>query len=231
MIKKFLNNNKVLLTNLFLIFLIVSSYFLVDPKYAKLKIYLKAMGCLGLTCSVINWLALQIILEKLSFLFTIDKIRNYFEPIKDFMIKDIFGAKNYDELKEKYIEILSEEDKNKIEKNINSLGLNSVIKAFNSQKAKENIKRNILNKIFEIGDAVKIKLIDGLGSEEKAKTGKQFFKEEILPIIENKLEMSVITTAQSSIYETVKSYFEWLVLWGAYCGALFGLFFRFVGCL
>ncbi len=231
MFKKFLSNNKILLTNLFLIFLIVLSYFLRDPRYLKLKMYLKAAGSLGLTCSVINWFALEILLEKISFLYTVDKIRDYMEPMKKFLIKDVFGAKNFDDLKVKYKKILTEEDKGKIEKNVDELGLNNIVRAFNNEEVRKNIKKNMLDKIFEIEDAIKIKLVDGLTGEEKAKSGQQFFKEEILPIIENKLEMSVLSNVQSSIYETIKNYFEWLVLWGAYCGAAFGLVFRFMGCL
>ena len=231
MFKEFLSNNKILFTNLFLIFLIVLSYFLMNPKYSNIKMYLKASGCLGLTCSIINWFALEILLEKMSFLYTIDKIRGYVEPMKNFLIKDIFGAKNFDDLKVKYEKILTDEDENKIRENVDGLNLNNIIRAFNNSKVKNKVKQNILNKIFEIEDAIKIKLIDGLDDEEKIKNGQQFFKEEILPIIENKLEMSVLSSVQSSVYETIKNYFEWLVLWGAYCGAVFGIVFRFLGCL
>jgi len=231
MIKKVLNDNKVLITNLLLVFLIVLSYFLRDSKYLKLRAYLKAAGCMGLACSIINWLALEILLEKISFLYTIDRIREYIEPMKNFLIKDVFGAKNFDDLKVKYKKILTDEDKDKIGKNVDGLRINSVIRAFNSKKVRNVIKQNILNKVFEIEDAIKIKLVDGLTGDEQTKTGKQFFKEEILPIIENKLEMTVLSNVQSSIYETIKNYFEWLVLWGAYCGILFGLLFRFFGCL
>lgn len=231
MFKKFLSKNKILLTNLLLISLIIISYFLKDPKYMKLKMYLKASGSLGLICSVINWFALQIILEKISFLYTIDKIREYMEPIKNFLIKDVFGAKNFDDLKEKYEDILTEDDKHKIETNINNLGLNNIIKAFNNKEVKQSIKKNMLEKIFEIEKAIKIKMIDGLTGEEKIKSGKQFFKEEILPIIENKLEFSVISQVQNTIYDAVKNYFDWLVLWGAYCGLLFGLFLKFIAYL
>ena len=151
--------------------------------------------------------------------------------MKNFLIKDIFGAKNFDDLKVKYEKILTDEDEDKIRENVDGLNLNNIIRAFNNSKVKNKVKQNILNKIFEIEDAIKIKLIDGLDDEEKIKNGQQFFKEEILPIIENKLEMSVLSSVQSSVYETIKNYFEWLVLWGAYCGAVFGIVFRFLGCL
>ncbi len=230
--KNFLNNNKIILTNLLLIALIVISYFLKGPKYEQLKIYLKAMGCLGLTCSIINWFALEIILDKISFLYNIDKIRDFMQPIRIFLINDIFGSKDFGELKNKYETILTDEDKKRIEESFSSLNINNIIKAFNSSDAiKSNIKQNILTKIFEIEDAIKIKLSNGLSEEDMAKSPQQLFKEDILPIIENKLEMSVLTRTQSTIYQTVKNYLAWLVLWGAYCGAAFGLVFRFIGCL
>ena len=232
MIKKFLNENKILLTNLLLIILLIISYLLKDPKYAKLKVYLKAMSCLGLICSIINWLALEILLDKLSFLYTVDKIRNYMQPIKSFLINDIFGSKDFNELKNDCEKILTEDDKQKIESNISNLTINNIIKAFNnSKKMKTIIKENMLDKIYEIEDAIKAKLINGLSDEDRNKSGEQIFKEDILPIIENKLELSVLTHTQSTIYNTIKNYFGWLVLWGAYCGAIFGLVFKFIGCL
>ena len=232
MIKRFFNENKILLTNLVLISFIVISFFIKNPDYIELRKYLKSMGCLGLTCSIINWFALEIMLDKISFLYTIDKVRDYLTPFKNFLINDIFANKNFDDLKNDCKNVLTDEDKEKIENNIYDLTINNIVRAFNDkEKLKCLIKENILDKIFEIETVVKAKLQNGLSEEDKNKSGEEIFKEDILPIIENKLEMSILVKAQSALYQTVKDYFEWLVLWGAYCGAIFGLVFRFIGCL
>ena len=66
---------------------------------------------------------------------------------------------------------------------------------------------------------------------ERDKSSRQFFNQEILPIIENKIEFCILVNMQANIYNAIKNYFSWLVLWGAYCGAIFGLIFKFTGCL
>ena len=231
MIRKFLNNNKIILTNMLMFSLLVGSYFLRGQECYKIRIIMKAMGCMGLICSLVNWLALQILLEKLSFLYTMDKIRNNMEPLRIFLIKDIFSKKNYDRLRKKYEPILLEEDKIKIEENIDNLGLNNIIKAFNNPKTRYMIRKSLINNIFDIQASIKNKILYGLRDNERDKSSRQFFNQEILPIIENKIEFCILVNMQANIYNAIKNYFSWLVLWGAYCGAIFGLIFKFTGCL
>ena len=231
MIRKFLNNNKIILTNMLMFSLLVGSYFLRGQECYKIQIIMKAMGCMGLICSLVNWLALQILLEKLSFLYTMDKIRNNMEPLRIFLIKDIFSKKNYDRLRKKYEPILLEEDKIKIEENIDNLGLNNIIKAFNNPKTRYMIRKSLINNIFDIQACIKNKILYGLRDNERDKSSRQFFNQEILPIIENKIEFCILVNMQANIYNAIKNYFSWLVLWGAYCGAIFGLIFKFTGCL
>ena len=52
----------------------VLSFIFKNYGYVKLSYYLKASGCLGLSCSIINWIALQILLDKLYFLYTVEKM-------------------------------------------------------------------------------------------------------------------------------------------------------------
>ncbi len=231
MFKKFLDDNKIIFTNCFLILLVLSSFIIKKYGYTQTSSYLKAAGCFGLTCSVINWLALQILLDKLYFLYTTDEIRNYFLPTKTFLVRDIFGRKDFEILKQDCACIITDDDKRDIESNINHLAFNNVLRAFQSEKVKEIIKDSILNKIYEIEGAIKMKLENGFNEEEKKKSGNIFFEEEILPIIDGKLEMSVLAHIQLLTYEAIKEYFEWLVLWGAFCGVAFGLLFRILGCL
>lgn len=225
---KFLNQNKVLLVNLLLIILILISYFISNPDYSKLKISFKYMGVFGLTCSIVNWFGLHLLLEKLSFLFTMDKIRNNLEPVKDFLIKEVFASKNYQDFKEKYVNILTDQEKLEIEKAILNLNFENITKLFNVSRMKDDVKNNILNKIFEIEDAVRDKIIEDIKNDESKITKKDFFNDEILPIIETKLELSVFNTAQSSIYKMIKNYFAWFVVWGGSCGLLFGLLISFM---
>ncbi|HSQ98194.1 MAG TPA: hypothetical protein VLL98_05795 [Rickettsiales bacterium] len=229
--ENFFENNKVAITNFFLILIIISSFVLKNYGYVTTAYYVKAMGCLGLTCSIINWLALQILLDKLCFLYTIDEIKKYFAPTKNLLINEIFGKKNFDILKKEYKAIITQEDKKNIENSINNLALNTILVSFQNDKVKNMIKESVLIKIYEIENAIKMKINNGLNEEEKQKSGIVFFKDEILPIIENKLEISVIAHIQLLIYNSIKNYFEWLVLWGAFSGMIFGLVFRFVGCL
>lgn len=227
----FFENNKITLTNFILVLIMVSSFVLKGYNYNNLSYYFKAMGCLGITCSIINWLALQILLDKLCFLYTIDEIKKYFAPTRDLLINDVFGSKNFDVLKKECSQIITLEDKRNIENSIANLAFNNVLISFQTNKIKNIIREGVLVKIYEIENTIKMKLNNGLNEEERQKSGSVFFKEEILPIIENKLEMSVLAHVQLLIYNSIKNYFEWLVLWGAFCGMIFGLAFRFVGCL
>lgn len=224
--KKFLNRNKVSLMNLLFIITIVVSYVLKIKNYATMSAYLRAFGVIGLASSIINYCASQVVLNKLSFLYTVDKIREYLLPIKMFLIKDLFGAKDFDDLRKKYKKLLTSTDKKKIEKNVQDMGFNNVVKAFVNDKVKNLMKANMMKKIFEIEDAIKIKIINGLTDDTKRMNAGQFFKQEILPIIENKMELSVLTSVHSTIFDTVKSYFNWLVLWGGFSGAIAGLIFQ-----
>lgn len=231
MFERILNKNKIVLVNFFLILLVAFSFVLKNHNYNEFAYYLKATGCLGLTCSIINWLALQILLDKLYFLYGIDEIKTYFNPAKRFLIQDILAKKNFDNLKIECEYVITEQDKKDIETNLEALPYNNVIRAFQNDKVKERIKEEIFNKLAEIDKAIKSKLANGLNEEERNKSGAILFREAILPMVEGKLEVSVMGHIQILIYEAMKGYFEWLVLWGAFCGASFGLAFRFFGCL
>ncbi|MDD2839919.1 MAG: hypothetical protein PHY80_02195 [Rickettsiales bacterium] len=231
MFERILNKNKIILVNFFLVLFIALSFFLKSRGYTEFAYYLKAVGSLGLTCSIINWIALQILLDKLYFLYGIDEIKTYFSPAKNFLIQNILAKKNFDSLKVKYEYIITEQDRKDIENNLEELQFNNVIRAFQNDNVKERIKEELFNKLYEIETALKEKLANGLTEEEKNKSGAIFFQEEILPIVEGKLEISVLGHIQLLIYEAMKGYFEWLVLWGAFCGGAFGVLFRFFGCL
>lgn len=224
--KKFLNKNKVSLMNTLFIVVIAVSYLLRMKGYAIASSYFRAFGIIGLASSIINYCASQIVLDKLSFLYTIDKIREYLLPIKMFLIKDLFGAKDFDDLRKKYKKLLTANDKKKIEKNVQDVGFNNIVKVFVNDKVKALMKANMMKRIFEIEDAIKIKIINGLTDDTKRMNASQFFKQEILPIIENKMELTILTNVHSTIFDTVKSYFNWLVLWGGFSGAIAGLIFQ-----
>lgn len=225
--------NKTLLINILIISIISYSFILKGLGYTNIAFFFKCIGFFGLASSVTNWLALQIILEKLSFLFTINKVRLYLLPLKNLLTTNIFAKKDFESLKikckDKCGDILNKEDKQKINESISNLEFVHIMTIFKDSENAKKLSENIIKNIYEIETDIKIKIEQGLNEEDENKKGNQFFNEEILPIIENRIEM-MITTLQSIINGAIKNYFQWLVLWGAFCGMGFAIFFHIFEC-
>jgi len=210
-----------------IIFIILYSYILKLNGKSEASLFLNYIGFFALASSITNWFALQIMLEKLSFLFMMSKIRSYLFPLKNYLLKNIFLEKNCDELKNKCLNgdcgiILSDVDKEKIKNKVDELECVTLMKIFNQAEGAKKLEDNITSCIYGIDEDIRAKLKEGINENEQNKIGQEFFNEEILPIIDNKIEIMTIDI-QEIINEVIRDYYRWLVLWGAFCGMGFGI--------
>ena len=221
--KDFLNNNKLFIFNVVIVLLIIFSFYIKHLNYLKTFNYIQFVGYFALGYSLINFVFIKIILKKLSFLYSIDKIREFFSPVKAFLINDIFGKINFIDLKNKYKNIITQENKNKINDVINDLNIINIIKMFNFDKKINNIiRQKIIEVIYEIEKDIKLKFLNNLTDSENKKNNMQLFNDVILPIIESKIELSLLSNISSIIYKKIKNNLDLITILNICCILLLG---------
>lgn len=217
--KNFFKNNKIILTNSILVLTTITLFLFKKHINENFYIYLKFSTYFSIAFSITNWLFLKILMKKLKFLYSIEKIKEILIPIQNFLTKEIFTSKKIKKLNNNQT-ILTNIDITNIEKIINT----SISQFFEKTKILNQFKDVIIFSIQEIELKLTIELEKILKNKNlKNKVAK--IESAVLFIINQHFENFVIFKIQKLIYDTLKNYFEWFVIWGALCGILWGVVF------
>ena len=96
--KNFFKNNKIILTNSILVLTTITLFLFKKHINQNFYIYLKFSTYFSIAFSITNWLFLKILMKKLKFLYSIEKIKEILIPIQNFLTKEIFASKKIKKL-------------------------------------------------------------------------------------------------------------------------------------
>lgn len=223
--KKFLNEYKINIINLFLIIGIIILFLFKKDGDKKIYIYFKFIICFAVIFFTINWIFLKILLKRLSFLYSFEKIREILSPIQDFLINEIFTLDKLKYLKNKQ-NILIKSDILNIENKIDNILNNLILKFLNKIKIQTQFKEIVLFSIREMEIILSNELKKFLDSQSKIEVEK--IKCLILSVMEQHFENFMIFKIQNLIYITIKNCFEWFVVYAVLYGIFCAIIIKFL---
>ena len=220
--------NKSLITNLFALTLTIFGYF--SPIYSNI---IFTTGIFALSGSITNWIAIQMLFEKIPFLYGSGVIPKRFEDFKDgiknLIINEFFNKEHIEQFFNKNNTNLSAETiSNKIDFDKIFIGLTeaiaessmgSMLTMFGGKEALQPLKEPITNKLKNI--------ITEFAKNNNNSEGDfvQNIITQIEQIIDNRLAQLTPETIKNIIQNMIKKHLGWLVIWGGIFGGLIGLIF------
>ena len=222
--------NKSLITNLVSIFIILVG-FLYHDEFS----FIFLVGVFALSGSVTNWLAIQMLFEKIPFLYGSGVILDRFEDIKlgikNLILQELFSVDQIEKFifdnKEKASGgIIEKIDFDRVfvglVESIESSQLGGMLAMIGGRKALEPLKEPFIKKLrVVIEDFIK----ENAGNNNS--TNELFLK--IENILDARLADLSPNDIKTIIQKMIREHLGWLVVWGGFFGGLLGLIFSPIG--
>ena len=222
--------NKSLVTNLISILFILVGY-IFQNQYSNI---FYSIGFFALSGSVTNWLAVQMLFEKVPFYGSgviLDRFLDIKEGIKNLVLEELFSDDKINEFfKNKQIDtgkIYEKIDFNRVFEGlleaIETSKLGSMLSIIGGRDALMPIKDPVINKLKEI---IKDKL-DGTFNNDKNSIARDV-KIGIEKALISKLDELDPQGIKIIIENMIRKHLGWLIVWGGVFGGLFGLLFSII---
>ena len=222
--------NKSLITNLVSIFIILIGFLYRDDFS-----FIFLVGVFALSGSVTNWLAINMLFEKIPFLYGSGVILDRFEDIKlgikNLILQELFSVDQIEKFifgnKGKASEgIIEKIDFDKVfvglVESIESSQLGGMLAMIGGRKALEPLKEPFVKKL-------KVIIEDFI----KENAGNNNSTDDLFLKIENILDARLADLSPNDIktiiQKMIREHLGWLVVWGGFFGGLLGLIFSPVG--
>ena len=223
--------NKALITNLISILFIAVGYIL-QNQYSNI---FYSIGFFALSGSVTNWLAVQMLFEKVPFLYgsgvILDRFLDIKVGIKNLVLEELFSDDKINQFFEnKQIDIAKIYEKidfNRVFEGlleaIETSKLGSMLSIIGGREALMPIKDPVINKLKEI---IKDKM-DGTFNNDENSIAKDV-KIGIEKALNSKLDELDPQGVKIIIENMIRKHLGWLIVWGGIFGGLFGLLFSLI---
>ena len=117
--KKNLIKNKIFLSYLFLLFLLILSHFLKRYNFTIISNYLNYIICFSFVCSMVNFLILKTLILKIYFFHINNKIKFILFPLENYLIKKIL-KKSFNSEEYEILSVINEKFKKMFLRKINN---------------------------------------------------------------------------------------------------------------
>jgi len=223
--------NKSLITNLISVLFIIIGY-LFQSEYST-TFY--SIGFFALSGSVTNWLAVQMLFEKVPFLFgsgvILDRFLDIKEGIKNLVLGELFSDQKIDEFfKNKkfdttdlYKKINFDTVFDGLLEAIETSKLGPMLSIIGGRDALLPIKDPVVNKLKDI---IKDKFDSTLNNNDNSIS--KDVKMGIEKVLNNKLDELNPEGIKIIIEKMIRKHLGWLIVWGGIFGGLFGLLFSVI---
>lgn len=217
--------NKNLATNLTALIVFLVGFFL----NGNIGNIMETVGLFALSGAITNWLAIQMLFEKIPFLIGSGVIQNRFQEfkisIKKIVLNNFFNEKNFKEFKAKSFKDLN------LEKIISKIEPDDLFNSLSQEIQKSKLMPllsmvggiSILETFREKFVAIIKKKVEKITSFIDSDKNYQNFYNTISLIINNELEKLTPQKVKQMVAEIIKEHLGWLVVWGGFFGAIIGL--------